>query len=80
MPPHLTKIDLYEISGHAKKFAKELFHVTSEAGHDLVMKPVQCPHQTQIYTSRVRSYRDLPIRYMESENNIVPKKLVKLEV
>jgi len=65
--PHLTKIDLYEISGHAKKFNKELFHVSSEAGHDFVMKPVQCPHQTQIYASRPRSYRDLPIRYMESE-------------
>ncbi len=31
------------------------------------MKPVQCPHQTQIYASKLRSYRDLPIRYMESE-------------
>ncbi len=65
--PHLTKIDLYEISGHAKKFSKELFHVSSEAGHNFVMKPVQCPHQTQIYASRPRSYKDLPIRYMESE-------------
>ncbi len=65
--PHLTKIDLYEISGHANKFGKELFHVSSEAGHDFVMKPVQCPHQTQIYASRSRSYKDLPIRYMESE-------------
>lgn len=67
MTPHLAKIDLYEISGHAKKFGKELFHVSSEAGHDFVMKPVQCPHQTQIYASRPRSYKDLPIRYMESE-------------
>ena len=65
--PHLSKIDLYEISGHAKKFGKELFHVSSQAGHNLVMKPVQCPHQTQIYASRIRSYKDLPIRYMESE-------------
>jgi threonyl-tRNA synthetase len=65
--PHLTKIDRYEISGHAKKCSKELFHVSSEAGHDFVMKPVQCPHQTQIYASRPRSYKDLPIRYMESE-------------
>ncbi|MDI3496491.1 MAG: threonyl-tRNA synthetase [Patescibacteria group bacterium] len=67
MTPHLAKIDLYEISGHAKKFSDELFHVTSDKGHQMVMKPVQCPHQTQIYASRVRSYRDLPIRYMESE-------------
>jgi len=65
--PHLSKIDLFKISGHADKFADELFHVTSEKGHDFVLKPVQCPHQTQIYASKTRSYRDLPIRYMESE-------------
>ena len=65
--PHLAKIDLYEISGHKQKFKDELFHVSSEKGHKFVMKPVQCPHQTQIYASRIRSYRDLPIRYMESE-------------
>jgi threonyl-tRNA synthetase len=67
MTPHLAKIDLYELSGHAKKFSEELFHVSSSKGHDFVMKPVQCPHHTQIYASRPRSYRDLPIRYMESE-------------
>lgn len=67
MTPHLSKIELYEISGHAKKFSKELFRVSSEGGHEMVMKPVQCPHQTQIYASRQRSYKDLPIRYMESE-------------
>ncbi len=65
--PHLAKIKLYELSGHAQKFSEELFHVTSAHGHELVMKPVQCPHQTQIYASKLRSYRDLPIRYMESE-------------
>ena len=65
--PHLANIKLYETSGHAAKFADELFHVSSEKGHDMVLKPVQCPHQTQIYASRIRSYRDLPIRYMESE-------------
>ncbi|MGM5483582.1 MAG: threonine--tRNA ligase [Nanobdellota archaeon] len=65
--PHLSNIELYNISGHATKFSEELFHVTSQKGHKMVMKPVQCPHQTQIYASRSRSYRDLPIRYMESE-------------
>jgi threonyl-tRNA synthetase len=65
--PHLAKIDLYKISGHAEKFADELFYVSSKHKQDYVMKPVQCPHQTQIYASRPRSYRDLPIRYMESE-------------
>lgn len=67
MTPHLAKMGLYELSGHASKFGEELFLVSSARGHDLVMKPVQCPHQTQIYASRPRSYRDLPIRYMESE-------------
>lgn len=67
MTPHLTKIDLYEISGHAKKFNEELFIVRSEKGHEFALKPVQCPHQTQIYASKPRSYRDLPIKYMESE-------------
>lgn len=67
MTPHLAKLDLYQLSGHATKFADELFHVTSARDHAFVMKPVQCPHQTQLYASRLRSYRDLPIRYMESE-------------
>lgn len=67
MTPHLSKIELFEISGHAKKFGEELFHVTSEKKHDFVLKPVQCPHQTQIYASKTRSYRELPIRYMESD-------------
>lgn len=67
MTPHLSKIELFEISGHAHKFKDELFRVHSDKGHEFVMKPVQCPHQTQIYASRPRSYRDLPIKYMESE-------------
>jgi len=65
--PCLAKTELFEISGHAKKFGEELFHVSSERGHKFVMKPVQCPHHTQIYASKPRSYRDLPIRYMESD-------------
>ncbi|HAV11822.1 MAG TPA: threonine--tRNA ligase [Candidatus Moranbacteria bacterium] len=65
--PHLAKIDLYEKSGHAQKFGDELFQVKSHYKQNYVMKPVQCPHQTQIFASRPRSYRDLPIRYMESE-------------
>lgn len=65
--PHLAKIDLFKLSGHADKFSNELFHVTSNQDNHHVIKPVQCPHQTQIYASQTRSYRDLPIRYMESE-------------
>jgi threonyl-tRNA synthetase len=65
--PALAKISLYETSGHAQKFVEELFHVNSKRKQNYVMRPVLCPHQTQLYASRQRSYRDLPIRYMESD-------------
>lgn len=64
--PHIAKIDLYKLSGHADKFEEELFRVQSHHGVEFVMKPVNCPHHTQIYASQPRSYRDLPLRYMES--------------
>lgn len=63
--PHITKRDLYETSGHWAKFADELFHITTREGHELAMKPMNCPHHTQIYAHRKRSYRELPIRYKE---------------
>ena len=65
--PHLAKRILFETSGHAGKFGEELFSVESPKGHQFSLKPVQCPHQTQIYASKIRSYKDLPIRYMESD-------------
>ena len=65
--PALARIELFETSGHAKKFGDELFHVTSDKKHNFVLKPVQCPHHTQLYASKTRSYKDLPIRYMESD-------------
>ena len=65
--PSLADISLFETSGHAAKFDDELFRVSSKKGHNFVLKPVQCPHHTQLYASKLRSYRDLPIRYMESD-------------
>lgn len=62
---HLAKIELYETSGHAAKFGDELFEVASHHHQSFVMKPVSCPHHTQIYSSRPRSYRDLPLRLAE---------------
>jgi threonyl-tRNA synthetase len=64
--PHLTKKDLYEKSGHWAKFSDELFKITSREGHELAVKPMSCPHHTQIYDSRPHSYRELPIRYRET--------------
>jgi threonyl-tRNA synthetase len=65
--PHVTKKELYEASGHWAKFGDELFLVKSqETSDELVMKPMNCPHHTRIYASQPRSYRDLPIRYLET--------------
>lgn len=64
--PHITKKDLYETSGHWQKFADELFRIETREGHEFCMKPMNCPHHTQIYASRARSYRDLPQRYCET--------------
>src|SRR4029077_16196627 len=65
--PHITKKELYEASGHWSKFGDELFLVKSqETSDELVMKPMNCPHHAQIYASRPRSYKDLPLKYMET--------------
>lgn len=65
--PHITNKQLYETSGHWAKFGKELFLVTSqETSEQLVMKPMNCPHHQQIYASRMRSYKELPIKYLET--------------
>ncbi|MGB3946107.1 MAG: threonine--tRNA ligase, partial [Candidatus Saccharimonadales bacterium] len=65
--PHITKHELYETSGHWAKFGDELFLVTSQESSDkFVMKPMNCPHHTQIFASQPRSYRDMPVRYLET--------------
>lgn len=65
--PHITRDELYKVSGHLDKFGDELFLVKSQETKDrLVLKPMNCPHHSQIYASRQRSYRDLPIRYLET--------------
>ncbi len=64
--PHITKKELYETSGHWQKFASELFRITTREGHEFAMKPMNCPHHTQIYAHLPRSYKDLPQRYAET--------------
>ena len=64
--PHITKTDLYKTSGHFAKFGDELFMVKSQVnGDEFALKPMNCPHHTQIFASRPRTYREMPIRYME---------------
>ena len=77
--PHITKIDLYETSGHWAKFGDELFLVTSQETDDkMALKPMNCPHHTQIYASRPRSYRDMPIRYLETTTDYRDEKTGEL--
>lgn len=64
--PHITKKEAYIASGHWKKFEDELFHINTREGHEFAMKPMNCPHHTQIYAARSRSYKELPIRYRET--------------
>ena len=65
--PHITKHSLYETSGHWDKFGDELFLVESQETSDkFAMKPMNCPHHTQIYASKPRSYRDMPVRFLET--------------
>lgn len=61
--PHITKKDLYITSGHWDKFKDELFRITTREGHEFAMKPMNCPHHTQIYARKAWSYRELPQRY-----------------
>jgi threonyl-tRNA synthetase len=61
--PHITKKDLYEKSGHWEKFKDELFKIVTREGHLFAMKPMSCPHHTQIYARKKWSYRELPQRY-----------------
>jgi threonyl-tRNA synthetase len=61
--PHITKKELYEKSGHWDKFKDELFRITTREGHLFAMKPMNCPHHTQIYDRKLWSYRELPQRY-----------------
>ena len=77
--PHITKKDLYEASGHWAKFGDELFLVTSqETSDDFALKPMNCPHHTQIYASQPRSYKDMPVRYIETTTDYRDEKTGEL--
>jgi threonyl-tRNA synthetase len=61
--PHITKKELYQTSGHWDKYKDDLFRITTREGHEFAMKPMNCPHHTQIYARKLWSYRQLPQRY-----------------
>ena len=67
--PNFNKAELFKISGHYDKYKEDMFTVRSQySEEDFFLKPMNCPQHTQIYASRPRSYRDLPIRYSDFAN------------
>lgn len=64
--PHIANVELYKVSGHYQKFPELLQFVSQESGDNLAVKPVSCPHHTQIFASAPRSYKELPVKYLET--------------
>ncbi len=64
--PHIANLELYKTSGHYPYYKDSQFPpITLEGGEQFMLKPMNCPHHHQIYMSRPRSYRDLPVRLAE---------------
>jgi threonyl-tRNA synthetase len=63
--PHITKQNLFEISGHLKSFADGMFPPMEMEGANYYLKPMNCPFHILVYRSRGRSYRELPLRLFE---------------
>jgi threonyl-tRNA synthetase len=67
MTPHIGDVRLYKTSGHYEKYGKDSFQVihTPQEGEEYLLKPMNCPHHCEIYRSKPRSYKDLPVRMAE---------------
>jgi len=65
--PHIGHKDLYVTSGHYEKYGKDSFQPikTPQEGEEFFLKPMNCPHHCEIYKSKPRSYKDLPVRFAE---------------
>jgi threonyl-tRNA synthetase len=65
--PHIGSKELYVTSGHYAKYGADSFQPikTPNDGEEFLLKPMNCPHHCEIYKSRPRSYKDLPIRFAE---------------
>lgn len=65
--PHIGDVQLYKTSGHYEKYGKDSFQVikTPAEGEEYMLKPMNCPHHCEIYKTKPRSYKDLPVRMAE---------------
>jgi threonyl-tRNA synthetase len=67
--PNINKAELFKVSGHYEKFKEDMFRVVSNySKEEYYLKPMNCPHHTQVYASKMRSYRDLPVRIADFAN------------
>lgn len=65
--PHIGHKDLYVTSGHYEKYGADSFQPikTPQEGEEFLLKPMNCPHHCEIYKTKPRSYKDLPVRFAE---------------
>ena len=65
--PHIGHKNLYITSGHYEKYGADSFQPikTPQEGEEFFLKPMNCPHHCEIYKTKPRSYKDLPVRYAE---------------
>ncbi len=63
--PQLVDFSLWEASGHADKFAENMFTIKTQDDRHLAVKPMNCPCHVQIFRQGIKSYRDLPLRMAE---------------
>ena len=63
--PHAAKIDLWKTSGHTEFYKDNMFSNMDVESREYVLKPMNCPFHIQIYKTKLRSYRDLPVRFGE---------------
>jgi len=65
--PHIGDVNLYKTSGHFQKYGEDSFRAinTPAEGEEYLLKPMNCPHHCEIYKSKPRSYKDLPVRMAE---------------
>lgn len=67
--PNINKADLFKVSGHYAKYKDDMFRVTSNyTKEEYFLKPMNCPQHTQIFSSQLRSYKDLPLRIADFSN------------
>jgi threonyl-tRNA synthetase len=63
--PHIAKINLWKTSGHWDFYKEYMFSPMDIEGQNYILKPMNCPGHILVYKTRVRSYRDLPLRWAE---------------